>query len=70
MAGSEKVGKLQLGEIVNQIEISNPKISLINYIDTPTNTTRTNMLSIIDSGVNIHLERQANPTTAPLIMEN
>ena len=37
----------RLGGIVNKIEISNPKISLINYIDTPTKPTSTNMLAIV-----------------------
>ena len=44
MGGSENGCEWQLGVIVNNIEISNPKISLINYIDTSTNTTSTNML--------------------------
>ena len=43
--------------MVNKIEISNPKISLINYIDTPPNPTSTNMLETTDSAANVHLER-------------
>ena len=70
MGGSEKVFEWRLGAIGNKIEISNPKISLINYIDTPPNPTNTNMLEIEDSGVNIHIARQATPTMAPVIMEN
>ena len=50
--------------------MSNPKISLINYIDTPPNPTSTNMLAIADSGVNIHMARQATPTMALVIMDN
>ena len=34
MGGSEKGCQWRLGEIFNKIEISKPKISLINYIDT------------------------------------
>ena len=56
--------------IFNEIEISNPKISLINYINTPPNQTSTNMLNFADSGANMNLARQATPTMATLIMEN
>ena len=44
---------------MNKIEISNPKISLINFIDTPSNPPSNNMLEIADSGANIHLAKQA-----------
>ena len=54
----------------NKIKISNPKIILINHIDAPPNPTSNNMLSIADSGANIHLEIQATPTMAPVIMDN
>ena len=37
---------------------------------TPPNTTSTNMISITDSGVNIHLAGKATPTIAPVIMDN
>ena len=50
--------------------MSNPKISLINHIDTPPNPTSTNMLEIVYLGANIYLERQATPTTYPVMMEN
>ena len=40
---------------MNKIEISNPKISLIHFIDTSPNPPSTNMLENVDSGVNIHL---------------
>ena len=50
--------------------MSDPKISLINYINTPPDPTITNMLVITDSGANIHLARQSNPTIDPVIMEN
>ena len=68
MGGSEKVCEWRLGAIVNKIEISNPKISLINYINTPPNPTSNNMIAIADSGMNIHLEKQATPTMAPAII--
>ena len=55
---------------MNKIEISNPKISLINCIDNPPNTTSNNMLEIADSGVNIHLEKQATTEVDPIIMSN
>ena len=70
MGGSEKGCELKLGCMYNKIKISNPKISLINHIDTPTNPTSTNMLSIADSGENIHLAIQTTPTMAPVIMDN
>ena len=44
---------------INKIEISNPKISLINCIGTPPNSPSKNKLSIEDSGVNIHLAKQS-----------
>ena len=50
--------------------MSNPKTSLLNYIDTPPNPNITNMLAIADSGANIHLARQATPTMASIKMEN
>ena len=40
---------------MNKIEISNPKISLINCFVTPPNYPGNKMLSIIDSGANIKL---------------
>ena len=70
MGGSEKLCEWRLGSIVNKIEISNPKISLIKYIDTPHNPTSNNILAIADSGENIHPEKQAIPTMSPVIMEN
>ena len=70
MGGSEKGCQWRFGEIFYKIEISNPKISLINYIDTPPNPTSTNMLEIEDSGANIHLSRQATPVLAPVIVKN
>ena len=44
MGGSEKGREWRLGKIVNKIKISNPKISLINNLDTPPNPTSTNMI--------------------------
>ena len=68
MGGSEKGCEWRLGAIVNNIEISNPKISLINNIDAPPNPTSNNMLAISDSGANIYLAKQATPTMAPVMM--
>ena len=61
----EKGCERRLGSINNKIKISNPKISLINHINNPPNTTSTNMLAIKDSGANIHLSRQATPYNGP-----
>ena len=57
-------------EIVNKIKVSKPKISLINHMDTPSNTTCTSMLEIADSGANIHLARQSTPAIAPVVIDN
>ena len=70
MGGTEKGREWQLGAIVNKIEFSNPIISLINYIDAAPNSISTKMLAIADSGVNIHLARQATPKMSPIVMEN
>ena len=70
MGSSEKGCEWRLGAIDNKIKTSNPKISLINHIDTPPNSTSTNMLAIADSGANIHLARQATSTMDPSIMDN
>ena len=55
---------------MNKIGISNPKISLINFIDNPYNTPSNNMLAIADSGANIHLLNKATTKMAPAIMSN
>ena len=55
---------------MNKIEISNPKIGLINCIDTPSNPTSNNMLSMAYSGSNTHLGNQATTTIAPVIISN
>ena len=55
MGNIEKVCMWQLEATVNKIEIINPKISFINYINTPPNPSIDNMLAIVDSGANIHL---------------
>ena len=68
MGGSEKGCEWWLGAIVNKFEISNPKISLVNYIDTKPNPISTNMLAIVYSGANINLARQATPKVVPVIM--
>ena len=64
MGGSEEGYELWLGAIENKIRISNPKISLLNHINTPQNATSTNMLVIADFGDNIHLARQDTPKIA------
>ena len=53
---------------MNKIEISNSKISLINWIDAPPNHPSNNMLAISDLGTNIHLSKQATNTMAPVII--
>ena len=55
---------------MNKIYISNPKICLINCIDTPPNPPSNNMLAIAESGANLHPEKQATTTMAPVIMPN
>ena len=70
MGGSETRCECWLGAISNKLIMSNPKISLINHIDTPHNKTSNNMLIITDYGANIHIARQATPTTTPVIMYN
>ena len=56
--------------MVNKIEIINPRIIFINYIDTPPDPNSTNMLVVTDSGANIHLSRQATLTMSTVILEN
>ena len=70
MGGSEKGCEWHLGVTVNKNKISKPKISLINHIDTPPNTTSINMKEIADSGENIHLSRKSTHTMAPAMMDN
>ena len=65
MGGSEDVREQRLGAIVNKIEIGNPKIILINYIDTPPNPTSNNMLETADSGANINVEKKSTPYNGP-----
>ena len=48
-AKAKKGCKLRLGVIINKIEISKPKIILINCIVNPPNTTCNKMLEIADS---------------------
>ena len=54
--------------MINKIEISNPKISLINCIGVPPNYPGNNMLEIEELGANIHLAKQAMNKMAPVIM--
>ena len=69
-SGSEKGREWRLGAIDNKVEISNPKISVINHIDTPPNPTSIIMLATAYSGSNIHPARQATPKMDPVIMED
>ena len=55
LRGSEKSCEWRLRDMINEIEISNPKISLINCIETPLNYPIKNTLAIAESGANIHL---------------
>ena len=55
---------------MNEIEINNPKISLLNCVGTPLNYPGNKMLAITDLGVNIHLAKQDTTTTASLMLSN
>ena len=43
---------------------------MINCIRTPPNSPSKNTISISESGANIHLEKQATTTMAPIIISN
>ena len=66
----EKGCKWRLGAITNKIKISTSKISLFSNIGTPPNSPRKYILAIANSGVNTHIENEATPTMAPVIMSN
>ena len=70
MSGNRKGYILRLEVIINNIEISNPKISLTNCIGNPPNYPSNNTLAVVDSGVNIHLAKQSTTTMAPVIIPN
>ena len=55
---------------MNKIKISNPKIILIDFLESPPNSTSNNMLEISDSGANIHLEKQGTTTIVPIMISN
>ena len=55
---------------MNKIKIKTPKVSLNNNIGTPPNSPRKFTLTIVDSDKKIHLENEATPTMAPVIMQN
>ena len=57
LGGSDKGCEWRLGAEINKVEISNPKISLINCIDTLHNPTSNNILAIVDSGSNINIAK-------------
>ena len=57
-----------LGATINKIEISNPNISLMNFIRTPPNYPIKTTLAITDSGANIHLARQATKKISLVII--
>ena len=50
--------------------MSNPKISLINCIETPPNSPSKNTLLIADSGANIQQEKQGATKMSPVIISN
>ena len=56
--------------MVNKLEMSNPKNSLINCISTTPIYPVKNTLEIVDSGMNKHLSNQATKTKAPVIISN
>ena len=55
---------------MDNIEISTPKMSLINNIGNPHNYPRKYTLNIADSGVNIHISNESTPPMSPVIMSN
>ena len=55
---------------MNQIEIINPKISLLNSIGDPPNSPGKNKLLIAESGANTYLTKQATKTMSPGIISN
>ena len=67
---SKKVRKLWLGAIMNKIKMSTTKLILINNIRTPTNYLSNQTVSIIVSGANIHLSKQATTKMAQVIISN
>ena len=56
--------------MINKVKISNPKISLMNFIGTPPTYPGNNTLAIADPGANINLAKQATTTMAPVITSN
>ena len=54
--------------MTNKIEMSTPKISLINNIGNPPNSPKKYTLSIAEPGANAYLENQATPTMDPVII--
>ena len=68
--GSEKGVQMAVMGDNNKIEISTPKLSLIDNIWTPCNSPSKQTLEIADSGVNIHLSKQATTAMSPVIMSN
>ena len=67
---SEKGCKWWLDAITNKIQISNPKIFLMNFIGTPPDSPINNILSIAESGTNIHPEKLDTTTMDPVIIWN
>ena len=55
---------------MNKNKVINPKLSLINNIGTPTNSSSKHTLAISDSGMNIYLSKQDTPTMEQVIMSN
>ena len=55
---------------MNKIEISNPRMNLINFIRTPPKFPSKNMLAISESGADIHLAKNSTKNFSPVIMKN
>ena len=55
---------------MDKIQISTPKISLINNIGIPPISPRNYTLAIVESGSNIPLSNKATPRMSPVIIQN
>ena len=55
---------------MTKIKITTPKISLIDNIGPPPNSSGNYTQTVSDLGVNIHIENEAVPTMDPVIISN
>ena len=62
--------KITVRGVINKIEISNLKISLIYCIVIPPNSTSKNTPAVAEPGANIHPEKQATKILDPVIISN